>query len=73
MNACQEITATNLREFRRVGGFTQTDIARMLGVDNTAISCIEKGNRQLAHAEKLVLECYLLGKVPSLNALMAKT
>lgn len=67
MVAENEITASTLREHRRSHGLTQVRIAELLGIEKTAVSCIELGSRQLSHAEKMLLECYLLGRVPNLN------
>ena len=69
MVAAEEITPRNLRDYRRQHGLTQVRIAELLGIEKTAVSCIERGNRQLSHAEKLLLECYLLGRVPLLDDL----
>lgn len=68
----QEITANNLREHRREHGLTQVQIAGLLEIEKTAVSCIENGTRQLSHAEKLVLECYILGRIPPMIAAIAK-
>lgn len=66
-----QITASNLRQHRREHRLTQVQIAELLGIEKTAVSCIENGIRQLSHAEKLVLECYLLGHVPKIHDLAA--
>jgi transcriptional regulator with XRE-family HTH domain len=71
MTASEEITADNLREHRRALGFTQVQVAELLGVEKTAVSTIENGNRLLSHAEKLVLECYFFGRVPKLDDVLA--
>lgn len=71
MDCENEITAANLRNHRRRHKMTQVQVAALLGVEKTAVSAIETGVRQLAHTEKLILECYLIGRIPSLKEVLA--
>ena len=57
-----EITADNLREYRKAAGLTQAAVGAILGVDKEIICRIETGVRALQTAESLVLSAALLGR-----------
>lgn len=61
MTQQKEITSETLREIRGEFGVTQADIAKVLGIDHSAVSSVETGRRDLTHAEKLVLAAYFFG------------
>lgn len=61
MTDLQETTAETLREIRGSFRATQADVANVLGIDNSAVSSVETGRRDLTHAERLVLNAYFFG------------
>lgn len=64
MDQLKTITSENLRKHRLAAGLTQAAVAGLIGIDPTAVSCIENRTRSLSHAEKTVLEFHLFGRVP---------
>ncbi len=57
-----EITADNLREFRKAAGLTQSAVGAIVGLDKEIVCRIETGVRPLQTAESLVLSAALLGR-----------
>lgn len=43
----QDVIAANVRRIRRAKGFAQTDIADALGIEQTNVSRIERGGRDM--------------------------
>ncbi len=54
-----------LREYRKANGLTQAALAELLQIDQTYISLIERGRRQIRDADSLLRIALLLGIPPS--------
>jgi transcriptional regulator with XRE-family HTH domain len=64
MNNHHEITPENLRPLRSQMGVRQSYIAELLGIQQSAVSRVESGKREITSAEKQVLEFFFFGKLP---------
>ena len=54
-----------LKEYRREHGLTQAALGELLGVDQTYVSMIERGRRQIRDVGFLLRACRLLGTPPA--------
>jgi len=54
-----------LKEYRRTHGLTQAALGELLGVDQTYVSMIERGRRQIRDVGFLLRVCGLLGIPPA--------
>lgn len=54
----------NIRQARRQAGISQMQLARMIGVDQSAVSRIERGERSVT-VERLVAISRVLGVEPA--------
>jgi transcriptional regulator with XRE-family HTH domain len=54
-----------LKEYRRAHGLTQAALGELLGVDQTYVSMIERGRRQIRDVGFLLRACRLLGIPPA--------
>src|SRR6266496_1546407 len=54
-----------LKEYRRAHGLTQAALGEFLGVDQTYVSMIERGRRQIRDVGFLLRVCRLLGIPPA--------
>jgi transcriptional regulator with XRE-family HTH domain len=64
MNEFNEVTSENLARLRGSRDMNQTQIAKILGIKQNAVSNIEKGIRALSDSEKALLDLYFFGKMP---------
>jgi len=64
MNEFTEVSAAHLSRIRGGQGLNQDDVAKLLGIAQTAVSKIENGSRALSDSEKKLLDWYFFGIVP---------
>lgn len=64
MTEFTEVTSDNLSRIRGGKGLNQDDVAKLLGIAQTAVSKIENGSRSLSDSEKKLLDWYFFGIVP---------
>lgn len=59
-----DITAAELKAWRKEEGMTQTELGEMIGWDKYAVTSIETGRRNISDAEQRLLKLLIRGEAP---------
>lgn len=59
-----DITPSELREWRKKEGLTQTELGAMIGLDKYAITTIETDRRYISAPEQRLLKLLIRGELP---------
>lgn len=60
----EDLTGSDLREWRRAEGLTQAELGAMIGLDKYAITTMETGRRNISPAEQRLLRLLIRGEMP---------